>query len=259
MKKLTWMWDFTDICFNPDRYVRFMYEKGITDLYLQFSMSAMFDNSMYKPLVKQLSQKGIRVHATNGASSWVFNPQHLERFLDSVHLYNTTCDIDEMFYGIHFDIEPYSLPEWKIDKENMTLHWENLIKTYVERSRLPVSAALPFWFHTLGDSFVQTVLNNHDHIALMSYRNVVEGPNSLSSIVQPTLDLVSYYKSYADIVVGMETISVTEGAHISYYDKTSRDLIVDMRNIFRKYDQVPYVTGVAVHSLSGWIALENRK
>lgn len=255
MKKATWMWNFTDICQNSDMYVRFMAVQGVTDIYLQFTMSTTFDRSAYRSLIKSLTRNGIRAHATNGASNWVNNQQYALRFLDLVHEYNRTCEIDEMFCGVHLDVEPYTLPEWITNQGELVSRWTSLIKTYASYAEIPVSAAMPFWFHNLGEEFLLAVLNSHDHIALMSYRNIVEGPNSLTTIIQPTLDLMAFYKPYANVIVGMETIPVNEGPMISYCDRNIKDLNLDMRTITRKYNQAPHVAGIAIHSLNGWMAL----
>ena len=258
MKKYTYMWEYNDMCNLADRYIKFMKIQGITDIYLQLTLKSGFDISRYRPLIKKLTMNGISAHAMNGASHWVRETGFIYDFLSLVEAYNQGSAPEESFIGVHFDIEPYTLPEWNVYQASLISQWNAIIQEYTEVSsliNLPVSAAVPFWFYRLGDDLTQTILNNHDHITVMSYRNTISGANSVVSLLDPLLYTSMAIGGTADIVAGLETVKVNEGPHISFYGSGSDQLRTSIRQLRNMYQNNPVISGIAVHSLTGWMDL----
>lgn len=82
----------------------------------------------------------------DGAPDWVLAEKQgkLHQFIDWVNTYNNSVPPGERFNGIHLDVEPYVLPQWRSDPDKMLGLWMDTISGFVQQvkadTQLPVSS-----------------------------------------------------------------------------------------------------------------------
>ena len=83
----------------------------------------------WQGLIGEATRRGIRLHALDGDPTYARRSQRETALsiVDAVVAYNRTVRLSQRFYGVHFDIEPYLLPEWTNPGER-----ERLLADYLE-------------------------------------------------------------------------------------------------------------------------------
>ena len=136
------------------------------------------------------------------------------------------------FDGVNIDIEPYLLDDWSSarplrGRQYLELSAEFMRMKAAAGSSLLVGPAMPFWFDGIEDvewngqrrklnEFVQDI---YDYVAIMDYRNVAEGRDSIVSLAQDELD-------YADridkkVMIGVETLD-SSPAKVTFFGKSEK-------------------------------------
>lgn len=182
--------------------------------------------------IKAASVHGLRIHALTGDPSHALTQNHdrvLER-VDATIEFNHASPEDERLTGLHFDIEPHGLPQWK--KSTME-EKSALLTQFVEvnmkacerlRSRAPrmlYGADITFWFDKTNPDGEPTypvtfkgvtkdatkhLLDVADNVGIMSYRNTAEGKNGIISLVTKTITYADTAKGRAYVGVKMADI-----------------------------------------------------
>jgi hypothetical protein len=81
------------------------------------------------------------------------------------------------FSGVHLDIEPHSLPEWRSETTRLATGLLDALNA-ATAARLPVSADIPSWYHRIhyGSSTLDiAVLRSVTQITIMAYNNTTAG------------------------------------------------------------------------------------
>ncbi|MDB6140702.1 MAG: hypothetical protein JWO94_3774 [Verrucomicrobiaceae bacterium] len=182
--------------------------------------------------VKAASAHGLRIHALTGDPSHVLEQNHdrvLER-VDAAIEFNHASPEDERLAGVHFDIEPHGLSQWK----EATLEGKcALLTQFVEvnvkacerlRARAPhmqFGTDITFWFdkpgpdsepvypvtfHGVTKDATKHLLDVADNVGIMSYRNTAEGKNGIIDLVTKTITYADTAKGRAYVGVKMANI-----------------------------------------------------
>ncbi len=182
--------------------------------------------------IKAASAHGLHIHALTGDPSHVLVQNHdrvIERVDASVE-FNHASPEDERLAGVHFDIEPHGLPQWKgatLEEKSalLTLFVEVNVKACERlRARAPhmlYGADITFWFDKTspegGPVYPVTfkgvtkdatkhLLDVADNVGIMSYRNTAEGPNGIIALVTKTITYADTAKGKAYVGVKMADI-----------------------------------------------------
>lgn len=198
----------------------FCRQRQITDLFWQVHFSrggdgsASLDNEeMLRSFLGEAHRSGLRIHALTGDPSHV-RPEKHERVLSSAAAlvrFNRGSTEDSRFDGLHLDVEPHGLPDWKTAETGkkiefltsfVELHYE--VSDYLRSAdpSLIFGTDVVFWLNKLKDdgSLLYPVkvrdletdpaahlLGIVDHLAIMSYRNTATGNNGIISLVDQTI------------------------------------------------------------------------
>lgn len=182
--------------------------------------------------IKAANAVGLRIHALTGDPSHALTRNH-ERVLQRVEAavaFNNAAPGDEQLAGVHFDIEPHGLPEWKgaSTKEKSALLTQFVEVNAMACSRLRAlapgmlyGADITFWFDKettegvpvypvtfrgVTKDATKHLLDLADNVGIMSYRNTADGPNGIVALVTKTV-------AYADKAKGKAYVGV-KMAHI---------------------------------------------
>ncbi|QRG65866.1 hypothetical protein [Brevibacillus choshinensis] len=264
-RKATWLWHTNLIASEQEEILTFSREQGVNLLYLRIDMTQK--PAYYQSFIREARRNGVQVHALAGSPTWGLkdNQNRVLAMVDWVHTYNQRVSADEKFSGVHLDIEPYLLPEWKADPESVIRQWGENAEAYLDLVHqdpaLEVGCDIPFWLDKYAmpklpnTAFSQWLISQHDHVAIMSYRDQAEGPNSISSLVPQEL-------GWADelgkkILLGVETKQSGEGNYVSFYEEGTQYMNQEIDKLSELMANHSSYGGIAVHSYEYWKVLRD--
>ncbi|MMZ43648.1 hypothetical protein D1872_52130 [compost metagenome] len=262
MKKYTWLWRATDIGVKGRSMLSFCRMQGIDVILLQLSNKVTADD--YKYFISEATKFGIEVHAACGEREWYHPTKYSDIYdcISRVSAYNSRCLSAECeFTGIHFDIEPHSLDEWKNmeTRPEVIKNWADTVSTYVVDCRLAglqLTAAVPLAIAKVeyeGARFSKFMAEQHDKLLVMSYRDFVEGNDSILHHVDLFLqDSIDLYKPQC-IVPSVETKISSEGDKVSFHEEGSIFMRKQLDLLHWKLSDHKGYGGYGIHSLEYWM------
>ncbi len=198
----------------------FCRQRRITDLFWQvhFSRSDDWASSlrnaeMSRRFLREAHRSGLRIHALTGDPSHT-RPEKQERVIASAEAlirFNRDSPGDSHFDGLHLDVEPHGLPEWKnadTGKKIELLTWfvelHYGVSDYLRSSdpSLVFGTDVVFWLNKVnadGSEVYPVIVRGReanpmahllqivDQLAIMSYRNTATGRNGILSLVENTI------------------------------------------------------------------------
>jgi hypothetical protein len=212
-----WVWESGPVLHDPNArgsFLDFCERHGIGAVSIQIGVSGsagrrrLENATSWKALLQDAHRRGMTVHALHGDPGYALRSQHgvVLSAVDAVIAYNASVVPAERFDGIHLDIEPYLLAEWKEprQREQLLVEYVELHERAAERSRaadLAYTADLPFWWYATDDVTGEAVsmttfhgvrkpatdhlLDFVDNIGLMAYRNVAAGSDGVIALAMP--------------------------------------------------------------------------
>lgn len=253
--KATWLWDTEWIRDSGEDIVSFCRTNGVNLIYLQ--ISARVEQTTYREFIRRAHEAGIDVHALNGAPEWA-KERHEEEgksFIRWVSDYNRQAAEGERFAGVHLDVEPYLLPEWKQEEASLVHSWVDNMKIWLEAGReagLYMAADVPFWLPRLdmptGNGKVSSwMLEQFDSLTIMAYRD-----NS-DAIYESSKKLLSQADELGKpIVIGLELGKTNEGGYLSFHGKPLDYFEEQLRDVKELGASHSSFAGAAVHHLRVW-------
>lgn len=245
MKTAIWVWDTSYPFAHPLKFYTFLQDKNVDKVYLQIDISTPI--GQYKTLSTKLNSLGIQLYALDGDASWVNNPSQYANRLD--YLKGQSA----IFTGLHLDIEPYSLPDWKQDPQGMIAKFQTVIKDIYDycQSRLyRLEFAVPFWYTTELNTFI---FNHCDEVVVMAYRNMAYGGNGIIDISSHIIDLGDQLNK--KVSIGVETQSLPEN-YTSFYDTGENYMIKQLDQVRQVFQPHRSFHGFAIHDLQNWMTMK---
>jgi len=211
------------------------------------------------------AEAGIRVEALDGSSDKAL-PQARQLAMDRL---NAVLDFQARlpkgigFCAFHYDIEPYTLPEWKASIDQARGIARDMLETFTLlrgqlRFRSPgmqLKFDIPAWFDHRLDLAIDFAgatkpLSEHiqdiaDEIVLMSYRRAPSGPNSVESLGRDEMAYAAQIGKKASLA--LETIPLKQDAQISFYGVPPAQFRDTVRQLFSELGGRPGFGGVYVH------------
>ncbi|WP_148040422.1 hypothetical protein [Brevibacillus fluminis] len=263
--KATYLWQTTLIATEPDQILTFAKEQGVNLVYLKIDITRKA--SYYQSFIKKASEAGVKVQALGGLASWGLeqNRPKIMAFVDWVIAYNKSAADTEKISGIHFDIEPYVMPEWKTaEQASIMRQWMGNVDAYIERAQLDptleIGCDIPFWLDKtyLPDDSTTTIsewlISKHDQITVMAYRDRADGSNSISSLVPQELNWADQLGKKA--LVAVETKESSEGNFVTFYEEGKTYMNAELSKLPSLLSPHPSYVGTAIHSYEYWKPLK---
>lgn len=263
--RATWLWQTYQTASQPDQILSFTAKQGVNLLYLKIDTTLR--PAYYQSFVKQAREMGIEVHALGGKASWGLERgrEEILSLISWVVRYNQSVGAEAAISGIHLDIEPHTLPEWKTDQASVIRQWMANVDAYTsylqaQAPNLRLGADIPFWLdkYPLPDqpsiSVAERLIAAHDHVAVMAYRDKAEGPNSISALVPQELEIAE--RLGKKIVVAVETKASSEGDFVTFYEEGRTRMEDELAKLHQLLGDSPSFAGVAIHSYEYWSSLK---
>ena len=259
MVRGTYIWEANEVLQNGQEILDFAKEKKLNWLYIRLDLQQPF--SAYRSFVKQASAAGIEVHAMGGHPIWALeeNRAKMMKLVQYVKGYNRAAQGDERFHGIHLDIEPYVLPEWKTDSQEVISEWTSNLDAFVNElkkdSNLQASMDLAVWldkYKVPGEdiSLSKWMINRMDHVSLMAFRDTAGGSNGIVNVSKEEI-------AFADelgkpILISVEMKESHEGNHITFFEEGSSYMEAELAKLPGMLENSPSYTGNLVHAYDYW-------
>lgn len=224
----------------------------------------------YRKLIADAHAKGFKVYALLG--SWYLHTQEyilpakrsaaLQMFANILDFNKKTSNAVSRFDGINIDIEPYLLDDWKSALPLRGQQYLDLSAAFMKMKaasglNLAVGPAMPFWYDGISDvewnkqhrplnEFVQDI---YDYVAIMDYRNVAQGSDSIISLVQNKLDYAD--KTGKKVMIGVETLDTTPGK-VTFFGKSNKYFETQLALAQAAFSEHPSFGGFVIHHLKSY-------
>lgn len=253
----TWLWDTTLIQKAPNQVISSLKEEGIRSLYLYIDRTIPMNH--YREFIRNASEEHIEVYALQGEPNWATDAgeQKSSELRIWLNDYRQAAQQKEQFAGIHLDVEPYLLTEWKTHQMQVIVHYQKLINSWKREAMVypqGLGLDIPFWYDEVRlsqQSLFEWVMDRVDSVTIMSYRNQVEGSNGI-------LEITSSERNYAKatgkkLYLGVETEPSHEGEHISIDSYPALK-----QTLAELWGKVPEVEGISIHHFGSWSQLKEK-
>lgn len=254
----TYIWEAHEVIQNSQEILDFANEKQLNWLYVRLDLQQPF--SSYSSFVKQAAAAGIEVHALGGTPTWALeeNLPWIMRLVNYVKDYNRAVQGDERFHGIHVDIEPYVLPEWRTDPQQIISEWTSNIDVFVNElkkdSNLEASMDMAVWldkYKVTGEdiSLSKWMIDRMDHVSLMAFRDSAEGSNG---IIDVTKEEIAFANELGKpIYISVEIKESHEGQHITFYEEGAAYMEEELAKVQELLKDSSF-RGTLVHAYIYW-------
>ncbi|MEC0255532.1 hypothetical protein P4H67_04230 [Paenibacillus lautus] len=255
----TYIWEAHEVIQNSQEILDFAKEKNLNWLYVRLDLEQPY--SSYSSFVKQAAAAGIEVHAMGGHPIWALeeNRPRMLRLVNYVKNYNRAVEGNERFHGIHLDIEPYVLPAWRENSQQVISEWTANLDVFVTElkkdSNLEASMDMAVWldkYKVTGQdmSLSKWMINRMDHVSLMAFRDTAEGSNGIVGVAKEEI-------AFADelgkpIKISVEIKASHEGDHISFYEEGAGYMEEELAKLPDLLKDSPSFTGSVVHAYAYW-------
>lgn len=249
-----------------EELIEFCAPRKIMDVFLQAHFVAkakggpyeISDATAMRELLREANAHGLRVHALAGDPAHTLRENHgkvLAR-VEAFAVFNEGGASKERFAGLHLDIEPHGLPQWKkasdVEKAELLTQFVEVNAKVVERLHARAPSALygadvAFWFDkTKPDGTpvypvtfrgVTTDATRHllgfvDHVGSMSYRGQVEGKNGTIALVARSI--ASADQAKGRVFVGVKMADIGPRME-SFYGRTEREMNAELSKVDAAY------------------------
>ncbi|GAF07239.1 hypothetical protein JCM16418_1233 [Paenibacillus pini JCM 16418] len=259
--KATWLWNTEQIKTQANDIVSFTSANGVNQIYLQINIDIPV--SYYKAFIRLAATKGITVDALNGAPSWALTSERnqITKFINWVEDYQSHSLASEQFHGLHMDIEPHLLPQWKTNLNSVIEQWQKSViylTQEAKRLNMPIAADIPFWlsnYKATNDNITLSrfMITAYDSITIMSYRDTAA---AIYSVAERELEEARFLGKPAFAAV--ETKSSNEGNFITFYEEGAKYMNEQLNLLSGLAKAQDAFAGVAIHDYDGWRAFSGR-
>jgi len=254
-QKATWLWNTERIRKNPQEVLSFLSQNQVNLVYLQINIDIPV--SYYKSFIKESKALGIQVEALDGAPLWGLESERyrITNFLSWIQAYQNGAAAAEKFSGIHVDIEPHVLSQWKTNQEEVIRQWQTnvlYLRAEAEKLNLPLAADIPFWLgnYTAADgktSLSRFMISQYDSVTIMSYRDTA---SAINSIAKKELEDATALGKQAFAAV--ETKPSNEGDFLTFYEEGAAYMNEQLVQLHELAKVNPSYAGIAIHDFDGW-------
>ncbi|WP_454190496.1 hypothetical protein [Paenibacillus sp. Marseille-Q7038] len=257
----TWLWDTTQIKTAPDSVLSFAKENNLNVIYLQINRDVPIPD--YHSFIHNASLEGIRVEILDGRPSWGLTKsrQGLVDFIDWIENYQNEASETEKFSGIHVDIEPHVLPEWKENRDEVVKQWQsnvNYLTSEAERLNMEIGADIPFWLdnYTVPDKDMKIsswMIRQYDSVSIMAYRDKASAIYDAASS-----ELAEASALGKKVSIAVETNKSNEGDFITFYEEGPEYMAEQLELLEQKANIHNSYTGISIHEYGSWLKLVRR-
>lgn len=260
-----WVWESEDVLSSDSKtndLVNFCIEKGFN--YIYFDISIPFDSKLQN-FIGLMHSKNIKVDALTGDNSYIYAKNHdlALKKINEIIQFNNSSTVENRFDGVHFDLEPANLPNFKKDKKIKINYLDLLAKTknLLTPQNLKFTADIPYWFDSAkikvtykgkSKTFDKHIIDLTDCVVIMDYTNI--STNQIKNVSGE----ISYSDSLSKkVVVAVETqLLAKQPSTVSYYDYGEKYMLNHLSILNNYYKNNSSYDGYAIHYYGSYLKLK---
>jgi len=258
-----------------DQLFDFCEKRHITDLFWQVHFTklpegarALENMDVTRAFLARAHARSLHIHALFGDPSHTLKAKHaiVIASTDGVIAFNRDGPAYARFDGVHLDIEPHGLPQWKkadlaqkcdLLSQFVEVNHQAATRVHATDPGLFYGADIVFWLDKTNDhgkavypvtyqgmtkDAAKHLLDVVDQVAIMSYRNTAEGQNGIVALVAKTI-------AYADtgkgkVFVGAKMADIGPKLE-SFYGQTESQMMASLQTVDETYRPHPGYAGLA--------------
>lgn len=250
-----WLWNTPMIRDSSNSILAFASNNGVNEIYLQ--MNRDVKPEFYKSFISRAGALGIEIHVLGGAPKWALESEryNLDIFINWIAEYQSTAAPNERFTGIHLDVEPHVLSEWRTNQPWLIQQWQNSITYLMDGLRplnLPITFDIPFWLHNnkLPDQSMtmsRWLMSKADGVAIMAYRDQA---SKIYNLAIP--ELLEADQMGKKALIAVETKQSNEGAFITFFEEGAAYMNRQLRLVNDLAANHPSFSGFAIHEYKAY-------
>ncbi|WP_395743782.1 hypothetical protein [Prosthecobacter sp.] len=273
-----WIYKTDDIAASAaagDFLFDFCAKRQITDLFWQVHFERLADGGrslknadQTRAFIQRAHAHSLRIHALFGDPSHALSTKHAIVFasVDGILAFNHEGPADAHFDGVHLDIEPHGLPQWKkadipqkceLLTQFVEVHHKAVSRAHTADPALIYGVDIVFWldkttaegkptypvdYQGVTKDAAKHLLDCVDHVAIMSYRDAAEGKNGIISLVAKTIAYADTTK--AKVFVGAKMADIGPKME-GFYGKTETQMMASLKAVDDTYRSHPGYAGLA--------------
>jgi hypothetical protein len=257
----TWIWNASVLEKKQQDILHFASQNHITHLYVWVNPGNA-KKETYQKFIEAAGSSHIKVEALAGDPSWATlkAQKNIKQFLNWVKDYNQSVNPQSRFSGVHLDIEPYLLPDWKTNQQELVKEWMSNIDIISKTmkgslSGLTSTADLPFWVYTLKtpdskENLSAWIMKKFDHISIMAYRDKGVGPNSIYELSNPIIQEAGELNK--SVIIDVQINPVNESSNTTFNKKGPVEMTRELDKVQDRFYNSSAFLGFAVHDYSAW-------
>jgi hypothetical protein len=252
-----WVWNET-VATNPAQQKQFFDYAAVNNIngvYFHCPGLVQTNPAALRNFVLAAKSHAISVDFLFGDPSWALTANHSA----AINLAKAVVKFAKTYpdaapRSIHYDVEPYLLPQWQSSKTNTANQYIDLIdklKAITGPAALQLTLDIPFWFD--GENIArsggarplnQWVQDRADKVVLMDYRDTAD------LIIQYAADEIAYGdKIGKQVAIGVETAPGQTPSYVSFYEEGTAAMETALRIVQNYYSSHRSYGGIAIH---GW-------
>lgn len=265
----TWLWDTEKIVVESDAIISNLVNHKVSDVNLQVNVD--IETQYYQDFISKATANGIRVHALDGAATWVAGQKGLNEqqvFKEWLVSYQAIASENEQFKGIHLDVEPYQHPKFKERANNLYRNYQTMIVDFsvqADSMDLEFGVDIPFWFYGVsydnmyGKGNIAEFLSQHvEYITIMAYRDSANGSGGHDGIIDIAAAQMKLFEQYnVKGTIAVETGRLTDDTqYVTFYEESKDYLYNELDLVVDHYKDHPAFNGIAIHYYDSWMEMK---
>lgn len=228
-----------------------------------------------RTFIRLANQRGIEVDAEAGWQNWAEEGHEYKGLAIVNFVKNFNKENSEKFRGFQYDVEPYLLPEFKENPEEVLGRFISLIdktEKFIGEDKLRFSVVVPDFFDekdkmtpkfSYGDSrkastfkHLLNILDRRENssVIVMSYRNFAEGVDGSIEVTQNEMNTARKGRHITRIIVAQETGDVPP-PYITFHNTSKNHFEQEISKINKAFSPSSNFGGLAIHYINAYLEL----
>ncbi|GAB3542504.1 hypothetical protein GCM10027343_14580 [Noviherbaspirillum agri] len=263
--KAMWSWRDRDIynATEQQKLLNFAVANKITSIYVSAEWLMRDYPQQFAAFINAAASRNITVELLLANHEWALTANH-QQAIDQVRKANAFVRnlTGAKPVGLHFDVEPHSLPGWETNKVS---YGNQVIDLYAKVNKvkdpsLSVNADMAMSYRTINivrngitKTLQKWVIDSTDHTTLMAYRDYALGADSITYHANTP---VTYAGRRGKVTyVGVETTCNLAPEKITFCEEKRAGLNTELSHVVAEYAGARGFGGLVVHDYAGYSIL----
>lgn len=259
-----WVWQ-SAVATNPastTAFFNFTDTHAIRTIYLESEWLIQNDQPALANFINQANAHCMSVELLFGYSQWALTanqPYAVSLAQDAVAFARTATGTRPQ--GVHYDVEPYILPQWSTDENGTANQYLDLLGQIASTTKgtgLRFTEDIPFWFDgvTVLRGGQNLVLSNAA-IDLVDRATIMDFRDTASRIIDYATNEMSYASTVAkQITIGVNTTCSSPLSYTTFCSDGATVMEQVLGQVNMAYGTSSAFKGFAVHDYIGYQALQ---